>query len=494
VYNHFIKAACKGETMTQTTVTLINGDGVGPETVEATRKIIDATQAGITWEVREAGAEVFKRGVASGAPPETIQSIRKNRVVLKGPLETPVGFGEKSANVTLRKLFETFANVRPVREYPNVHTVFQGRNLDLVIIRENVEDLYAGIEYMQTPGVAETLKLITRKGSEKIIRFAFEFVRAEGRKSLHCATKANIMKFTEGMFKRTFEEIAQEYPDIEASHIIVDNCAHQLVRSPEKFEAIVTTNLNGDILSDLGSGLIGGLGLAPSANLGNDIAIFEAVHGSAPKYAGKNVINPLAVIQAGILMLRHLGKYDAAQLIEQSMLFTLEQGIGTRDLKGDRDAVSTTEFTDIMIQNLGKVSHFWKDRDYRPIKMPQLSKDPDIVKASKHEVVGIDVFIESSQPAEALGRELEQLVNPTSFALIAIANRGVKVFPNVDETQPDVVDHWCVRFMPKDKGQMSDSQCIELLSLISQQYRWMHVEKLNIFNGAAGFSKSQGED
>lgn len=480
--------------MTQKTVTLIYGDGVGPEIIEATRKIIDACHADIEWEVREAGAEVFKKGIASGVPPETIKSIRKNRIVLKGPLETPVGFGEKSANVTLRKLFETFANVRPVREYPGVPTVFHGRNIDLVIIRENVEDLYAGIEYMQTPGVAETLKLITRKGSEKIIRFAFELVRSEGRKSLHCATKANIMKFTEGLFKRTFEEVALEYPDIEASHIIVDNCAHQLVRNPEKFEAIVTTNLNGDILSDLSSGLIGGLGLAPSANLGNEIAIFEAVHGSAPKYAGKNVINPLAVVQAGILMLRHLGKYDVAQRIEQAVLVTLEQGIGTRDLKGDRDAVSTTTFTDKIIENLGKSSTFWKTRDYKPIRMPQLTSDPDIVKARNREVVGMDVFIESVQPAETLGRDIEQLMQQTPFTLIAIANRGVKVFPNVDETQPDVVDQWCLRFMMKDKSQMTEAQCLDILAMIGQRYRWMHIEKLNIFDGNVGFSKSQGED
>lgn len=480
--------------MTEQIVTLIHGDGVGPEVVGATRKIIDACQAGIQWEIREAGAEVFKRGIASGVPPETIQSIRKNKVVLKGPLETPVGFGEKSANVTLRKLFETFANVRPVREYPGVPTVFRGRNIDLVIIRENVEDLYAGIEYMQTPGVAETLKIITRKGSEKIIRFAFELVRSEGRKSLHCATKANIMKMTEGLFKRTFEEIALEYPDIEASHIIVDNCAHQLVRNPEKFEAIVTTNLNGDILSDLSSGLIGGLGLAPSANLGNEIAIFEAVHGSAPKYAGKNVINPLAVIQAGILMLRHLGQYETAHRIEQAILVTLEQGIGTRDLKGDQDAVSTTVFTDTIIENLDKTSTFWKTRDYKPIRMPQLTKDPDIIKDQKHEVVGLDIFIESNRHAVVLGKEIEQIVHQTPFKLIAIANRGVQVFPIINETQPDVVDQWCLRFMLHDKGQMSEAQCLDLLTQIGQQYRWMHVEKLNIFNGNIGFSKSQGED
>ena len=213
-------------------VTVIEGDGIGPEVVRATRQIIDATGVKIAWETREAGAEVFRRGLASGVPVETVDSIRETRVALKGPLETPVGFGEKSANVTLRKLFETYANVRPVREMPNVKTRYSGAGIDMVIVRENVEDLYAGIEHVQTPGVAQCLKLMSRKGCEKIVRVAFELARAEGRKTVHCATKANIMKFTEGLLKKTFEEIAPEYPDLEANHIIIDNCAHQLVRTP----------------------------------------------------------------------------------------------------------------------------------------------------------------------------------------------------------------------------------------------------------------------
>ena len=279
-----------------TVVTLIPGDGIGPECVDAARRIIEAAGVGITWEECEAGAEVFKKGLPSGVPPETIESISRTRVALKGPLETPVGFGEKSANVTLRKLFETYANVRPVRELPGVTTPYSGRGIDLVMVRENVEDLYAGIEYMQTPGVAQALKLISEKGSEKIARFAFEYARSEGRTKVACATKANIMKLSEGTLKRVFERVAPDYPELESWHVIVDNCAHQLVKRPEQFDVIVTTNMNGDILSDLSSALIGGLGFAPSANVGNEVAIFEAVHGSAPKYAGKNVINPTAVI------------------------------------------------------------------------------------------------------------------------------------------------------------------------------------------------------
>ncbi|MFQ5606859.1 MAG: isocitrate/isopropylmalate family dehydrogenase, partial [Candidatus Zixiibacteriota bacterium] len=249
-------------------ITTIPGDGIGPECMDATLEIIQASGADITCERRLAGKKVFEQGVGSGVTPETIESIKKTRVVLKAPLETPVGFGAKSANVTLRKLFETYGNIRPARELPGVASPYAGRGIDILVVRENVEDLYAGVEYMQTPGVAQGIKLITRKGCEKIIRLAFELARAEGRRKVHCATKANIMKLTEGMFKRVFEEVAPEYPEIEPQHIIVDNCAHMLVKKPEMFDVIVSTNMNGDILSDLTSGLVGGLGFAPSANLG----------------------------------------------------------------------------------------------------------------------------------------------------------------------------------------------------------------------------------
>ena len=267
-------------------VTLIEGDGVGPEVTQAAKRVIEATGLDIEWEVCEAGAKIFKKSLPTGIPQETIDSITRTKVALKGPLETPVGYGEKSANVTLRALFATYANTRPVRHIPGIKTPFKEHDIDFIVVRENLEDLYAGIEYLQTPTVAEALKLITRKGSEKIIRFAFELARAEGRKKVHCATKANILKLTEGLFKRTFEEVSQDYPDVEALHIIIDNCAHKMVVHPEGFDVIVTTNLNGDIISDLGSGLVGGLGVAPAANIGDEVAIFEAVHGSAPPLAG----------------------------------------------------------------------------------------------------------------------------------------------------------------------------------------------------------------
>lgn len=476
-------------------VTLIPGDGIGPECVESAGRIIEAAGAAIEWEKRESGAVVFKRGLPSGVPPETIESVRKTRVVLKGPLATPVGFGEKSANVTLRKLFETYGNIRPVREMPGVPTPYAGRGVDLVVVRENVEDLYAGIEYMQTPGVAEGLKLISRKGCEKITRLAFEFARSEGRRRVHCATKANIMKLTEGLMKRTFEEVSKEYPDIEAQHVIIDNCAHQLVKRPEQFDVIVTTNMNGDIISDLSSALVGGLGFAPSANLGNDVAIFEAVHGSAPKYAGKNVINPTAVILSSVMMLRHLGEFAAADKIEHAVLVTLEDGKArTGDVAGYEHGVSTSAYTDTIISNLGRKAAKWKVREHTPVKLPQTPSAPAFVTPATRRTVGVDVFVESPESSEKLGPEMERLAEGGPFRLKLISNRGTKVYPAMGAIT-DCVDHWRCRFVARDeKGAISDADILGLVKKIGENHAWRHLEQLLEFDGKPGFTKDQGED
>lgn len=476
-------------------VTVIPGDGIGPECVEAAQKIIEASGAKVAWEVRHAGESVFKQGIASGVPQDTIESVHKTRVVLKGPLGTPVGYGEKSANVTLRKLFETYANIRPVRELPGVPTPYSGRGIDLVVIRENVEDLYAGIEHMQTPGVAQCLKLISRKGCEKIVRLAFEFARSEGRKSVACATKSNIMKLTEGFLKRTFEEIAKEYPDIESWHIIIDNCCHQLVKKPEQFDVIVTTNMNGDIMSDLTSALVGGLGFAPSANLGNEVAIFEAVHGSAPKYAGKNVINPTAVLGSAIMMLRHLGEFDAAMAIEHALLVTLEEGkYRTGDVVGYDKCAKTTEYTQAIIDNLGKKSQRYPVREYRPIKLPQVNSALDLVHPKSRRVIGADVFVESPLHPEKLGPKLEAALEGSPLKLKMISNRGTKVYPPMGAITDCVDQHRC-RIIHRDQTtEVNDSMILDVLQRVMTVGNWIHVEKLQEFDGAAGYTKAQGED
>lgn len=477
-------------------VSLIPGDGIGPEVVLAARRILDATGVKIAWEEVHAGASIFLKGVPSGVPPETMESISRTRVALKGPLETPVGYGEKSANVTLRKLFETFANVRPIREFPGVPTPYAGRGIDLVIVRENVEDLYAGIEHMQTAGVAQCLKLISRKGCEKIVNLAFQVALAEGRKSIHCATKANIMKLTEGLLKRTFEEIAPQFPGLKAQHIVVDNCAHQLVKKPEQFEVIVTTNMNGDILSDLTSALVGGLGFAPSANLGHDVAIFEAVHGSAPKYAGKDVANPTAMILSGVMLLRHLGEMEAAARVENAVLFTLAEGkTVTRDIVGEAKAAGTRAFTEAIIANLGQAPAGWKAREHRPLQIPARPAGSIAVATQRRQVIGMDVFVEADKDATQLGGVLTPLAEAAGFKLKMISNRGTQVFP-ARGAETDCVDHWRCRFLSGKPGDdLPLTQVHQLLgALHTAGLRWMHLEKLQEFEGKPAFTKAQGED
>ena len=483
----------------KTLVTLIPGDGIGPEVAYATQRILDAAGAQIEWEERKAGAEIFKQGLPTGVPEETIESIKKTRVVLKGPLETPVGYGEKSANVTLRKLFETYGNIRPVRELPGVVTPYSGRGIDLVVVRENVEDLYAGIEHMQTPEVAQCLKIMSRKGCEKVVRLAFEVARAEGRQSVACATKANIMKLTEGMMKRVFEEIAPEYPDIEAWHVIIDNCAHQLVKQPEQFDVIVTSNMNGDIISDLTSALVGGLGFAPGANIGQDVAIFEAVHGSAPKYAGKDTINPTAVLGSAIMMLRHLGEMDTAATVENALLLTLEQGKLTRDaVEAGEPSLGTKAFTKAIIDNLGGLPTQSKVRSYKPLQIPQFEEGASVGAGGAgvaRRTMGADLFVESELSPNELGESLTELANGTPLKLKMISNRGTKVFPPTG-AEPDTVDCWRCRFVLRedDGPELTDADLLAVIGKVATRHRWMHVEKLQHFAGAAGYTKAQGED
>jgi len=360
-------------------------------------------------------------------------------------------------------------------------------------VRENVEDLYAGIEHMQTPGVAQCLKLMSKKGCERIVRLAFEVAVAEGRTKVHCATKANIMKLTEGLMKRTFEEVAKEYPQIEAYHIIIDNCAHQAVRTPEQFDVIVTSNMNGDILSDLTSGLIGGLGFAPGANLGDEVAIFEAVHGSAPKYAGKDVINPSAVLLSGTMMLRHLDEFAAAQAIESALMVTLEEGVYTRDVS-PKGSVSTTAFTDRVIGNLGKRSEHWQTRDHKPLTITPLDTARDYVRPKARRTVGADIFVESPAAPEELGKSLEAIAEGSALRLKMISNRGTMVYPATGGIT-DCVDHWRCRFILRDgTANLDDTTLLNLLGKVAAKYRWMHVEKLEEFDGEPGFTRAQGED
>jgi isocitrate dehydrogenase (NAD+) len=305
------------------TITLIPGDGIGPDVTRAAQIVLDAVDVGIEWEVVEAGAGVIEK-YGTPLPDQVLESIRRNKVALKGPLTTPVGTGFRSVNVALRKELDLFANVRPAKNLPAVNTPY--RNVDLIVVRENTEDLYAGIEHMVGKDAAESIKIITRPGSERIVRFAFELARREGRKKVTAVHKANIMKCTDGLFLEVAREVAADYPDIEFEDRIVDACSMKLVQRPEDFDVLVMPNLYGDILSDLCAGLVGGLGVAPGANIGKDYAVFEPVHGSAPKYTGMDKVNPLATILSGVMMLKHLGEKEAAERVQKAVDDVLTEG------------------------------------------------------------------------------------------------------------------------------------------------------------------------
>ncbi len=354
-------------------VTLIPGDGTGPELTEATRRVLEATGVAFDWDVRQAGVDVLEEA-GTPLPEETLASIERNGVALKGPITTPIGTGFRSVNVALRHALGLYACLRPCKSYPGVRSRYAG--VDLVIVRENTEDLYAGIEFesgsdaaaqaidalnaLQPKPIARdaglSIKPITPAASERIIRFAFEYARAHGRRQVAGVTKANIMKFTDGLFLRVFRDVAAEYPDVEAREVLVDALCMQLVQRPEEFDVLVLPNLYGDIVSDLTAGLVGGLGVAPGANVGDRAAVFEATHGSAPKYKGQNRVNPTAMILSGKLMLEHLGEREAAQRLESAVAAVIAQGERlTYDLKPTRDdptAVGTAEYADAIVEKL----------------------------------------------------------------------------------------------------------------------------------------------
>lgn len=335
--------------MTQT-VTLIPGDGIGPEVTQATQRVLDAAGAEIEWETHVAGAEAMALA-GEPLPNELVDSIRRNRVALKGPVTTPVGSGFRSINVRLRKTLNLFANLRPVRSLPGVPSRFQG--VDLVVVRENTEDLYSGLEHEVVPGVVESLKIITRVASTRIARFAFDHAQKHGRKRITAVHKANIMKLSDGLFLECFREVAREHPEIEADDRIIDNMCMQLVVRPEDYDVLLLENLYGDIVSDLAAGLVGGLGVCPGANIGEDLAVFEAVHGSAPDIAGKNLANPLALIQSAVLLLRHIDQRSVADRIDAAIEVVLAQDIRTGDIGG---TASTTEFTDALVSSIEKAA------------------------------------------------------------------------------------------------------------------------------------------
>lgn len=493
----------KKDLNTPVKVAVAHGDGIGPEIMEATLRILVAAGARIEPEYIELGEKVYLSGNTSGIDAEAWDAINHNKIILKAPITTPQGKGYKSLNVTLRKSLGLFANVRPVEALcPYVPSNFP--NLDVVIVRENEEDLYAGIEHRQTQDVYQCLKLITRPGCERIIRYAFEYAKAYGRKKVTCMVKDNIMKLTDGLFHQVFDEVAVEYPEIKSETQIIDIGSARLAASPESYDVIVTANLYGDIISDIAAEIGGSVGMCGSANIGKNVAMFEAIHGSAPDIAGKGIANPSGLLNAAVSMLAHIGQTAIADKVKNAWLTTLEQGYHTADIYQENKSahkVGTQAFADVVIANLGKTpSSLAKsvlEQGEGKIQIPEYVRKPE-----QKELVGVDVFLDwqGSDPDE-LGDALSAL-EVYKLKLKMITNRGVKVYPQgLKETY--CTDHWRCRFVGIDADIASQEphyahvdfeQVVALLSKLNHlDYDVIKTENLYEFDGKRGFSLGQGE-
>ena len=474
-------------------ITVAYGDGIGPEITRATMRIIEAAGTPLEYDVIEVGESVYKKGILSGLPNEAWDIIRKNKVLLKGPITTPQGGGYKSVNVTIRKALGLFANVRQCKAYtPYVAATHPGINM--VIIRENEEDLYAGIEHQQTQEVTQVLKLVTRPGSESIIRYAFEYARAYGRHKVTCMTKDNIMKLTDGLFHKIFDEVAVEYPDITSNHQIIDIGAARVAAMPETLDVVVTLNLYGDILSDIAAQVAGSVGLAGSANVGREAAMFEAIHGSAPDIAGRDIANPSGILVAATQMLVHIGLPEYAEKIKNAWLSTLEDGIHTVDIYREglsQQEVGTAAFTDAVIERLGRKPRQLDPVEYRGGGIHFELKEP---VARKKELTGVDVFIhwaDGERDPEIIGAALEK-ISAGGLKLKMITNRGVKVYPGgFPETFK--TDHWRCRFVA-ESGAVTFDDVLSLLQKVHQAgFEVIKTEHLYTFDGERGYSMGQGE-
>ena len=478
-------------------ITVAFGDGIGPEIMAATLHVLDQAGARIEIEKIEIGEKVYLSGNTAGIAPSAWESLRRTKVFLKAPITTPQGGGFKSLNVTARKTLGLYANIRPcVAYHPFVRTLHPG--MDVVIVRENEEDLYAGIEYRMSPDVTQCLKLITRRGSERIVRYAFEYARAHKRRRVTCFTKDNIMKITDGLFHRVFDEIGAEYPDIEKEHWIVDIGAAKLADTPEAFDVIVMPNLYGDILSDVAAQIAGSVGLAGSANIGAHCAMFEAIHGSAPRRAGQNLANPSGLLLGAVMMLVHIRQPDVATRVHNAWLKTLEDGVHTYDIFKEgvsRQKVGTQEFAKAVVERLGRAPETLKAAEYGEIaEKAAPRRNAPAPAVARMETVGVDVFVywPTGTPDE-LGRKL-QSANGSGLKATMIDSRGVKVWPDgFPETFTS--DSYRCRFLG-DAGPVSlePRDIIALLERVTAAgLSFTKIESLVTYDGEKGYSLGQGE-
>jgi isocitrate dehydrogenase len=484
----------------KTPVTIAYGDGIGPEIMTATLAVLTAANAHIETEVIEVGEKVYLQGYTCGIPDSAWESLRRTKLLLKGPITTPFGGGYKSLNVTLRKTMGLYANVRPsISYYPYVPTKFP--NINLVVVRENEEDTYSGIEHRGTDEVYQCLKLITRPGCEKIIHYAFEYARKFNRKKVTCFCKDNIMKMTDGLFHRVFDEIAKDYPDIENDSLIVDIGTALIAADPEQFDVIVTLNLYGDIISDVAAQVAGSVGLAGSANIGQQMAMFEAIHGSAPTIAGKDIANPSGLLNAAIQMLVHINQPETATLIENAWLRTLEEGIHTADIysaEHSTQKVGTQAFAKAVIERLGQMPKKLTPAHYKSGAFTKISCYGERRKIeSKKELIGVDIFIDNPTdvPAETIANQIKSL-HP-GLELITMTSRGLKIWPNSSIDDP-YLRHCCCRFQSSsDVKQAKPIQHSDILALMSGMDKLkldvIKTENLYTFDGQPGFTLAQGQ-
>jgi isocitrate dehydrogenase len=482
------------------TIAIAKGDGIGPEIMEAVLNVFQANKVPLTYEYVDMGKWVFDKGFSNGMTPDAKITIENLGILFKGPMETPKGKGVKSVNVTARKTWNTYANKRVFQTLHGVDTVFSKANIpiDITVVRENIEDTYGGIEHMLTHDVALSRRFITRPGSLQVIKYAFEMAKKKNARRITCGHKANIMKITDGLFLECFYEVAKEYPELKSDDVIVDDLCMKLVTRPDTFDVIVLTNLQGDIVSDLCAGLVGGLGFAPSANIGDHICIFEAVHGTAPDIAGKNVANPTALLLSGIAMLRHLGYMQNAAVIENALLYTLEQGIHTGDF-GDKNkkALNTTEFADAIIGNFGKEPQM----NPKPLlpNMPatpthfKLDKNPMMISKEMEDetIAGVDMFIESAEQPEVIAHKCQRH-GGVKFNILSVSNRGTQVWPT-GSVFTNLVNQYNVRFESIDGSPLNQQDIIGLYVSLSGNFKICSLELLNKWGDKKAYSLAQGQ-
>ena len=475
-------------------VTIAKGDGIGPEIMDATLKIIQAAGAELELDEIEIGEKVYLAGNTSGIEAGGWDTIIQNKIFLKAPITTPQGGGYKSLNVSTRKFLGLYANIRPCSSlHPFIKT--KHPKMDVVIVRENEEDLYAGIEHQQTDEVVQCLKLISRPGCEKIVRYAFEYAKQYGRKKVTCFTKDNIMKQTDGLFHQVYDEISKEYPEIETEHWIIDIGAAKLADTPEVFDVIVMPNLYGDVLSDIAAQITGSVGIAGSSNIGEECAMFEAIHGSAPDIAGKNIANPSGLLHGAILMLKHIGQTEIAEKVHNAWLKTIEDGIHTKDIFKDgvsKELVGTKEFAEAVIRNIGASPKHFEKVTYKKEALLQLPKYKRKAPMNK-ELVGVDLFVHwNGEDPNALA-EIVKKITFEPVELSMITNRGIKVWPQGFK-ETFCTDHWRCRFKTTDGSLLSKEQIIAVLSRANEQsIDIIKTENLYHFDGKAAFSLGQGQ-